>query len=241
MKAGLGYEIPRLTTKIYGSYGEGFKAPSLYQLFDATRGNRDLKPEESKNWQAGLIQPFSDNISFSFCYFHSDFKNLIDFVYTNPTFWVGEFKNADRGKSEGIELELNYRMAKKLNFKSGYTYTRAKQDFVDEDMVTIFSGETLRIPKHKAFLGISWEDEKIEAFFNLSFVGLRTDRIWMGMTDAFVQLKPYFLANLAFNYNLTANKTFFLKIDNILNKNYERIKGYQEEKVAFYGGLKMKF
>jgi len=241
MKSGLSYKIPNLDTKIYGSYGEGFKAPSLYQLFDIARGNRYLKPEESKTWEAGLIQPFADNVSFSFCYFHSDFKNLIDFVYTNPTFWVGEFKNADSGKSEGIELGINYKMTEKLNFKSGYTYTKAKQDFVDEDMVTIFARDTLRIPKHKAFLGINWKDKKIEAFFDLSFVGLRTDRIWMGMTDAFVKMKPYFLANFVLDYSLTKNKTVFLKINNLLDKDYEQIKGYQQERLAFYGGLKAKF
>ena len=240
IKTSFNYKVPHITTEIYGSYGEGFKAPSLYQLFDSARGNRNLKPEASKTWEAGLNQPFSDNISLSFCYFHSDFKNLIDFVYTNPTFWVGEFKNADRGKSRGIELEANYKMTEKLNFKSGYTYTKAKQDFVDEDMVTIFRHDTLRIPKHKAFLGINWKDKKIDAFLDLSFVGLRTDRIWMGITDEFVKLKPYCLANLSFNYSLADNKTIFLRIDNILNKDYERIKGYQEEKIAFYSGLKIK-
>ena len=154
---------------------------------------------------------------------------------------MGEFKNADSGKSEGIELEANYKMTEKLNFKSGYTYTKAKQDFVDEDMVSIFEGVTLRIPKHKVFLKINWKGKKIDAFFDLSFVGLRTDRIWMGMTDAFVKMKPYFLANLVLNYNLTANKTFFIKINNLLDKDYEQIKGYQQERLAFYGGLKAKF
>ena len=40
--------------------------------------------------------------------------------------------------------------------------------------------------------------------------------------------------------DIADNKTIFLRIDNILNKDYERIKGYQEERIAFYGGLKIK-
>jgi len=49
------------------------------------------------------------------------------------------------------------------------------------------------------------------------------------------------LANFVLDYSLTKNKTVFLKINNLLDKDYEQIKGYQQERLAFYGGLKAKF
>ena len=38
------------------SYGSGFKAPSLFYLFDPMFGNPDLQPEKSKGWDMELIK-----------------------------------------------------------------------------------------------------------------------------------------------------------------------------------------
>src|SRR3546814_427552 len=42
------------------SYGEGFKAPSLYQLYDAFSGNAALRPERSKSYDVGIDQSLAD-------------------------------------------------------------------------------------------------------------------------------------------------------------------------------------
>lgn len=241
IKERIGYKLQDAGTELYSSYSEGFKAPSLYQLFDPSRGNRNLKPEESKTWETGLVQPVGNKLSLSFCYFHSDFKNLVDFVYTNPTWWIGEYKNAAKAKSRGVEVGGDLKLSDHLRFKAGYTYTSGRQDFVDDDLVTIFKGKTLRIPTHKATFGMNWKDERFDAGFDLSFVGLRTDRIWVGTTDEFVKMKPYILGGFYYNYNILDNTTLFVKINNIFDQDYERIKGFQEESASFYGGVKVKF
>ena len=46
-------------TTYRGSYGTGYRAPSLYELFAATYGNENLKPETSQNIDLG----FSTNIT----------------------------------------------------------------------------------------------------------------------------------------------------------------------------------
>src|SRR3546814_18604779 len=62
------------------SYGEGFKAPSLYQLY-GDDGNDELQPETSKGWDAGITQQFLDGAAeLSATWFHRDTKNLIDFI-----------------------------------------------------------------------------------------------------------------------------------------------------------------
>ena len=47
--------------KVKATLGTGFKAPSLYQLYAPPTawgpiGNRDLEPEESAGWDAGIEQ-----------------------------------------------------------------------------------------------------------------------------------------------------------------------------------------
>src|SRR5690606_31317909 len=41
--------IDETGTTLRGTFGTGFKAPSLFQLF-SNFGNPDLKPEESRGW-----------------------------------------------------------------------------------------------------------------------------------------------------------------------------------------------
>jgi outer membrane cobalamin receptor len=60
------YTIPITETKLMGSVGTGFKAPSLSDLFQNFPGcnfvaNPNLKPEESTGFDVGFEQPFLNN------------------------------------------------------------------------------------------------------------------------------------------------------------------------------------
>ncbi|MFM2327454.1 MAG: hypothetical protein RIR31_1656, partial [Bacteroidota bacterium] len=48
--------------RVFGSIASGFKAPSIYQVFDAFSGNLDLQPEKSTNYELG-VQQSSEKIS----------------------------------------------------------------------------------------------------------------------------------------------------------------------------------
>lgn len=245
IQGGVNYKIPWLLTELYASYHEGFKAPSLYQLYDPGRGNTQLKPEESESWVVGFAVSDGKRLQLKVDYFHSDFSKLIDFVYTNPAAWTGEFLNTAKAKSRGVEVELTYKFNPQFKLATGYTYLTGKQDFVDEDSVTIFNHRLIRVPKQKIFALLSYTGNKIDVFFDLLYAGKRYDRIWQSVGfvsfDNFVEMKDYYLANLSMNYRLSDNTTLFLKVNNLFNQDYERIKGFQEEKTAVYAGLKLKF
>ncbi len=68
------------TTILRASYGEGFKAPTLYQLY-SQYGNLNLDAEEAESWDAGIEQHFFDKrLVVSATYFDRDTTNMIDFV-----------------------------------------------------------------------------------------------------------------------------------------------------------------
>lgn len=74
---------------LYFSYTTGFNAPSLYQLYapnkdfisGITRGNKTLKPEESKSFEIGFKQKIGDDFSWSVSAFKTVIDNSIDYVY----------------------------------------------------------------------------------------------------------------------------------------------------------------
>src|ERR1700704_1039228 len=75
------YLIPKSGTKLKASYGTGFKAPSLTQLFVSFPAfnffaNPNLQPEESEGYDFGFEQPFwQDRVRVGVTYFHNDIKN----------------------------------------------------------------------------------------------------------------------------------------------------------------------
>ncbi len=225
---------------LFASFGEGFKAPSLYQLYSAN-GNTALQPEESQTWEVGFDYEVNDKISLGAAYFHSNFRNLIDFVYTNPAFFVGQYLNAAKAESEGVEIKVDADINDRCSFAAGYTYLNGDQDFVDQDFVTIFKHSLIRMPVHKAFARLSYSVGKLTTSFDMRYVGKRIDRIWVGMFDEFVTMKAYLLGNLSFDYAVDEHTSLFLKVHNIFNKDYERIKGYQEEKLSLYAGARLRF
>ncbi|MBT5876165.1 MAG: TonB-dependent receptor, partial [Candidatus Latescibacteria bacterium] len=71
--------VAKTGTRLKGSYGTGFKAPSLFQLYSSF-GNPTLQPGESKGWDAGIEQyGWHERVGFGATYFRNDFTNLIDF------------------------------------------------------------------------------------------------------------------------------------------------------------------
>ena len=56
------YELSK-NANLKGSYGTGFRSPSLYELYDSSNGNADLKPEKSSNFDLEYTNNLSDNIS----------------------------------------------------------------------------------------------------------------------------------------------------------------------------------
>ena len=73
-----GYLHKETGTKLRGSYGTGFRAPTINDLFFPGFGNPNLQPEKSKGWDMALDQPlFNERLLLSVGYFSTRYRNLI--------------------------------------------------------------------------------------------------------------------------------------------------------------------
>ncbi len=116
-------------TILRASFGQGFKAPSLYQLYSEF-GNLALKPEQANGWDAGVEQHFLDGrVVVQATYFGRVTRNLIDFVScfgvtagacaTNVS--GGFYANVARAEAEGVELQASWRATQRLELSANYT------------------------------------------------------------------------------------------------------------------------
>ncbi len=220
--------FPETDTKLRGSYGKGFKAPSLFQLFAPPTfgpvGNRNLGPESSTGWDLGVDQSFlEERILVSVSYFHNNFSNLIDFQFGSG------FQNINRARSAGIESVLELKPFEILTLRGTYTYTNAEDNK---------ENKLARRPRHKGSFDADLEVvENGHLHINILMVGSRPTSPF----DIRRQLDPYVVVNLAGSYQLTDYLTLFGRIDNALDQEYEEVPGFGTSRVAGFGGFRLTF
>jgi len=228
------YLIKETDTKIKGTFGTGFKAPTLYQLFASATlwgpiGNKDLKPEKSKGWDFGVEQNFFKNrVTLGATYFRNDFKDLIQFD------WAKGYINISKAKTEGVELFASAKPIDDLTLRINYTYTDT------EDKTT---GEALiRRPKNKIGFDLDYHFlNNGNVNLGVIYVGKRDDLDFSISPSRRVKLNQYTLVNLAVSYDITKNFQLFGRVENLLDKEYEEAKGFETPGLSFFGGMKLSF
>ncbi|UEM17602.1 TonB-dependent receptor [Bradyrhizobium barranii subsp. barranii] len=143
-------------TKFKGSYGTGFKAPTLNQLYVSFPAffffaNPNLKPEESVGYDAGFEQPlFGDRVRFGSTYFRNNITDLIQSTF-DPLTFTSTNTNIGKAITEGTESFVAAAITDRLRVRADYTFTRA---------VDATAGlELLRRPKEKWSANVIWNPE----------------------------------------------------------------------------------
>jgi vitamin B12 transporter len=220
-------------TKLKATYGTAFKAPSLYQLYAPGSawgpvGNRKLNPEKSKGWDVGIEQYFfSDTCLLSATYFFSAFKDLIFFDF------VSGYVNIGRARSRGMEIFCRVYPFPEMSLSATYTRTEARD--LDEDIAL------LRRPKDKMTAVLDWNVlNRGQVSLSLIHTGARQDVYFSGWTAQRVTLPGFTLIHALFAWDLHHNMQIFCRMENILNKEYEWIKGYGTQGFSLYGGFRIR-
>lgn len=207
-------------TRLKGSYGTGFNAPSLFQLFSAF-GNENLSAGTSWGYDIGLEQELFDQlISVSSVFFLQRFKDLIEF----ESLAVG-YVNRGSARTRGIESELQYRPLENFTMQYGFTYMEA----MDLENNT----HLRRRPnlKHNISFDLDFWDK-----FNWNVDVTRNLKTF----DRF-RLKDYTVVNMAFNYAINKNAKAYLRIENIFDETYQEINGFANLPRFFRVGTKVTF
>jgi iron complex outermembrane receptor protein len=131
-KIGLVYSPGPITT-LRASYGEGFRYPSISELFTSVSTgvsqikivpNDNLKPERSVSFEIGGSQWLSERVFLDLALFQSDYYDLIEAgVNPNPPIEI-LFSNITRARIRGMELGIKTDwFGRLLSTDFSYTYT----------------------------------------------------------------------------------------------------------------------
>ena len=214
-------------TRIKGTYGTGFKAPSLFQLY-SSYGDSTLQAGTSRSWEAGIEQYMAnESLVAGVTYFDNAYDNMVG--------WDSEtsrYNNIFRATSRGVELSGRITTTKGTSLRTYYTFIDSRDHETDEQL--------LRRPRHSGGIVL---DQRVRPGIDLNlsvrFSGDRRDNDFSTWPATPVTLDGYGIVDVAANWKITSRVQLFGRIDNLFDKEYEEILGYGTVGRAGYFGLKV--
>ena len=194
-----------------GSWGQGFKAPTIFQTTffccGATSANEALKPERSEGFDIGAEwRSSSGRAHLGLTVFRQDTRDLIDF-----SFAVGGYQNIEKVQSRGIEVTAGWNFTESLALAADYAYIKATEG----------DGAALsRLPRHSGDLILSLDPAgPFSGNVLLRYNGRETNSD--GST-----LDGWARIDINARYEVTDRFELFGRIENLLDAHYQQILGY---------------
>ena len=228
-----------------GSYSEGFRAPSFNELFYPNFGNPNLKPEISSEYDGSFTKRFGELASFTATYFSRRVQSLIVPVPCPSCLFGSQAGNAGRVDTQGIELEPSVRVWRDLRLGGNFTMLDGTHRSSSHNI------RPLRVPKHSAsavaqyeHAGIFSHSDKIRTNLVYTFVGDRDDvdqmaairnHVGYHVFDAVVSYAP------GIEWGTVRNEEFYVRIQNLFDRNYSQNFGFKSPPINFVGGIKLDF
>ncbi len=206
----IGYKFTE-DTNVYVSYGTFFNAPGVYELFNKTYGDPNLKPETGKNLELGINHKFDDTFIVSSHIFKRETDDKI--VGSGPENGY-KYINLDTTEdAKGFDIQLKKKLSDKWDVSAAYTYTKT-EGYSNGNKVVNNNGY---IPKHTIDIGIDYKLNKFNA--NLTAKGTIDKPGYESVKNNF-PCDSYWVVDLGMNYKPTENYKFYLKVNNLFDKFY---------------------
>ena len=227
--------------RLKASYGCGFRAPGISELFVTSyrkRGkniyepNPDLDPEESKSYEIGIEGEYK-KLRGKITGFQNEIKDLIEPVYYNST-GTGQgkklyykYQNISEAEMKGIELESVLDLSLFFSVSGNLTYLETEDKNTGKDL----EGQ----PDYKGFLKLAYHHPKstLRANIRMDYIG---ERYYDSDSE-----DAYSLYHCYLSKELFQRVTLFAGVNNIFNKKVEMDNVVNVEPTFYYAGITIKY
>lgn len=204
-------------TKLRASVGTGFRAPSLYELFDGFSGDPTLREEQGDGFDVGFDQPFWHNaVTLAVTYFDQTIDEEIRF---DPNLFI-YIQNPGSSTSQGVETRVTILPTDDLSVEASYTYTDARVNSDDlEDGLP-----RQRRPRHAWFVEGAYTFLEGNARVAVSAYGaaVAEDGFYIFRSN----LDDYAAVDLMASYSFAEDWVAALRGTNVLDEQYQTVAGY---------------
>jgi vitamin B12 transporter len=229
-------------TRARVAYAQGIEEPTALESFDTdpcSPGNPNLRPQRSRTIYAGLDQYFdSDRFRVSAVYFSNDFRDLIipaPGTQSGCPFGSIAFLNTDRARARGVNLETKSFLTRWLSINGNYSHddTRVLQT------ANSFPGTGDHLLRRPVNSGNIWLNAAYRRFnFNINayITGARVDsdfdstfvagKCVIGSGPCLTSNPGYARFDVATSYNFPRGFSFYGRVTNLLDKQYQETIGF---------------
>ena len=221
-KAGLTWN-PTSDIGAYFSYSEGFRTPTVDELFTffPFSSNPDLEPAVSRTLEFGGRVLVGEYFEGTLALFRTDVDDEILFIVTDPTTGGGQNQNVGQTRRRGIEVTLKGRYRDLLDGFINYSYIKAtfETDILLSSGLVTSGNDIPLVPRNR--LGVGVNVYPVEGL-TFSLAGVYVDEQFLSGDEPNQSdpLDPYFVLNGQLSYR-RGPLTLFIQGKNITNTEYE--------------------
>jgi vitamin B12 transporter len=224
---GLAYDLSPVV-EVNGSYSRKVRFPTLQELFDAQKGNPNLVPEQSEDYEASIAWKMAPSSTLLLTGFH----NLVNNFIQNDNF-TQVFTNKDT-LVQGVELAVKAQLDPTMTLRASYTYLDTRDETNDTRVdfrprnVVAMEGDYLPAPNWVIHASLSVFDDQVvtsnanpfrqQHLPDYALVGLRVSRLFP-------------------EYGLKA----YVAADNLTNSHFEFAPGFPGPGTTVFAGIQIGF
>jgi len=229
------FVIKETGTRLRGSAGTGFRAPTFNDLSYPDSGNPNLLPERSQSWDVGVDQNFWQNrVRLKLSYFATNFSDAITCCVPLPTAPFGGPVNAGRARAKGVEAGGEVDILPSLVASFAYSYT-------DTDNLST-RRPLARIPRNAGSAGLTWEPiQRLSLFAQVYVVSRQFDSYGDIYNSGHTRVDAGGTYRLLDRFGWLQRLELVARAQNILNEKYAEVHGFPALGANFLAGLRAGF
>lgn len=220
--------------KLRGTYGTGFRAPSLYEISynggpfaSSPASDTNLQEENTQGFDIGLSWALDSGSFLEVVYFNQEVE---DEIFFDLAAFSGYLQASGDTKSKGVELIGEFTLSESLTVIANYTYNDTENS----------DGELrIRRPKQLANLGVDWRGLDNKLVLGLNARGSYDSENFNGAQRT--DLDDYTIVDANASYELLQGLNIYARVENLFDKEYSEVPGYNTGGAAAYAGVRYTF
>jgi vitamin B12 transporter len=224
--------VPETGSRLRGTWGQGFRAPTINDLFFPGFSNSDLRPERSTSWEVGVDQAlWKKRIRLGATYFDTSFDDLIQFVFVGGVF---QPVNVAEARIQGVEVNAAIDVLDRLTLTGNFTYVDA-QNLTDNT-------ELRRVPHYLYNAGLTWEPlPALSLYMQANVVSSQFEG------EGFPRNPGYYRIDVGGVYRISPRRGAFpaleviARINNVTNQDYMEVFGFKALGINALAGLQARY
>lgn len=202
---------PAANVSLYTSYSMSFTPRAGEQLASLSLTNRNLDPEEFRNYEVGLKWDIRPELSFTAALYRLDRTNV---AVTDPADSTRSIL-VDGQRAKGLELGLTGRITRNWSISGGYAYQDG--EILSTQSATVKAGARLaQLPRQTISL---WNRYDLNRDWGFGLGAIYRDAIFAS-TDNTVRLPGFVRFDAAVFHRLNDHVRAQINIENLLDRDY---------------------